>query len=305
MALLTLVLLATYALIRTETSTAESNDEFTTPSRTSGAAARLLITATGITAPIVRRTAAAWVVRTPCGGLATVARGTPIPPVQVIIDPGHGGSEPGAITNGLRESAVNQQVALALKHALDTQGIASALTRTGDYYLPIASRAAIVNAAQPKLFVSVHHNSGPAALRATPGTEVYYQHQSAASKRLAGLVWQNVFSTLQHVAIPWVGAGDAGPIYRLGRTGDDFYGVLRLTHVPGVLVEATYLSANHEAQLLKTVAFRKVEANAIATGIAQYLRTRKPGTGYRTPFPRGFSDDGGGGLANCTNPLMN
>ena len=307
LAAVTLVFAGTYALTRTDESTAGSAGRLpTTPSRGArfSAGGHLLITATGVTAPIVKKTDAAWVVRAPCGGMSTVTHGTELPPVQVIIDPGHGGTEPGAIANGLRESVVNLQVAHALQRALTAQGITSALTRTGDYYLPIASRAAIVNAAQPKLFISVHHNSGPFTARTTPGTEVYYQHQSAASKRLAGLVYENVFSALRRIAIPWVGADDAGAIYRLGRTGDDFYGVLRLTHVPAILVEATYLSALHEAQLLKTGAFRDVEANALAAGVREYLRTTNPGSGFRTPFPRPFTDDGGGGLTNCVNPRM-
>ncbi len=265
---------------------------------------QMLRTASGINVAVLGGSPGRWRVITPCDRTATIATGTPIRDIRVIIDPGHGGAEVGAVTHGLEEARLNLQVAVELQHQLQALGITAALTRTGDYRLPIATRAAIANAVAPALFVSVHHNAGAAAPHQGPGTEVYYQHQSPAAKRLAGLVWASVFSTLQSFGVPWVGASDAGAIYRLGSTGNDFYGVLRLTHVPAVLIEPAYMSSTPEASLLGTAAFRSAEAQAIARGIQRYLTTHDTGTGYRTPLPRGFSDDGGGRTDKCRDPAL-
>ena len=191
-----------------------------------------------------------------------------------------------------------------LRRQLGSLGVHAALTRTGDYRLPIATRAEIANVARPKLFVSVHHNAGAAAARSDPGTEVYFQHRSAASKRLAGLIWESLVAALRRVSAHWVGASDAGAIYRLGRTGSDFYGVLRDTHAPAVLIEPSYMSSASEAHLLSTASFRTIEAKAIADGIQRYLTTRDPGSGFHQPLPRGYDDAGGGGTDNCRDPAL-
>jgi N-acetylmuramoyl-L-alanine amidase len=199
---------------------------------------------------------------------------------------------------------LNLQVAEELQRQLASLGIRAALTRTGDYRLPIVTRAEIANVAKPKVFVSVHHNAGAAAGRSDPGTEVYFQHSSASSKRLAGLIWESLVAALRSVSAQWVGASDAGAIYRLGRTGNDFYGVLRDTHVPAVLIEPAYMSNASEAHLLSTASFRTTEAKAIADGIHRYLTTRDPGGGFHQPLARAFSDAGGGGTDNCTDPAL-
>lgn len=267
---------------------------------------RLVQTGTGVILPVVRAAARGWQVRTPCGRTVTVTRGTPIRGVEVILDPGHGGIESGAAANGLKESDVNLDVARRAQAHLATMGIRAALTRAADYRLPIASRAKIINTVRPKLFVSINHNGGPAAHHAGPGTEVYYQHGSSLAKRLAGLVWQDVYAALNRFSAHWVGASDAGAIFRLGRDGSDFYGVLRLANrTPGVLLEAAYITGPTEAALLATSRTRAAEANAIATAIRRFLRTADPGRGYHMPIDRGFGDPGGGGgLNGCEDPSL-
>ena len=249
----------------------------------------------------------AWRVLTPCAHTVVVAHGQLIPTVDVIIDPGHGGSESGAVAYGLREADVNLTVARAVQQDLQHMHISAALTRTADYRLPIPTRAAIVNDDHPKLFVSIHHNSGDAAPHQGPGTEVYYQHASSRAQRLAGLIWQHLFAALDAFQANWVGSGDAGAIYRLDQNQNDYYGVLRLVpNTPAVLVEASYLDEPTEAALLRTHTFIAAEATGISTGIRDYLQTREPGSGFRTPYQRTFADNGGGGgtYVGCVDPPL-
>ncbi len=225
--------------------------------------------------------------------------------VDVVIDPGHGGEEAGAAAFGVREADLNLEVARVVQADLSSQHITAALTRTGDYRLPIATRAKIVNIDGPKLFVSIHHNAGIAAPHNGPGTEVYYQHSSADAKRLAGNIWQSLYASIDKFSAHWVGAADAGAIYRLDQHHADYYGVLRrVPSTPAVLVEASYLDEPTEAALLRTRAFIDAEASGIASGIREYLTTRNPGSGFHTPFQRTFQDNGGGGgtYIGCIDP---
>lgn len=281
------------------------------PSPTTRAAApaqapRLLITATGVTVPIIGGSeASGWRVTTPCGRPGTTRGGTVIGAVDVVIDPGHGGPETGAVAFDMRESQLNLDVARMLQGELSAMGIRSALTRTGDYQLPIATRAAIINAVKPKVFVSLQHNGGPAADRATPGTELYYQRTSPRSKRLAGVLWQDITARLKQFPAHWVGASDAGAIYRTGEGGADYYGILRMTRpIPGVLIEASYMTEPSQGALLAGRPFRGAEAAGLATGIRRYLTTADPGGGYQVPLQRSYDDAGGRTAASCRDPLL-
>src|SRR5438445_586085 len=98
--------------------------------------------------------------------------------------------------------------------------------------------------------VDDHVDDGPAA---KPGTETYYQHASTSSKRLAGLLYEDVERTFAgRPGIAWFANVDAGAKYRMGESGDDYYGILRLAHgVPTAISEGLFLSASRaEADLL-------------------------------------------------------
>jgi N-acetylmuramoyl-L-alanine amidase len=268
-------------------------------------AAALAVSRNGITMPILGGRAGAWRVMTPCAHTITIAHATLVPTVDVVIDPGHGGEEAGAAAYGIREADINLAVARDVQHDLEREHITAALTRTGDYRLPIPTRADIVRSDRPKLFVSIHHNSGNAASHRGPGTEVYYQHASPKARRLAGLIWQHLYGTLDRYQAHWVGAGDAGAIYRLDQHNADYYGVLRrIPATPAVLVEASYLDEPTEAALLRTSAFLAAEATGITAGIRAYLESRARGAGFHTPFQRTFQDNGGGGgtYIGCKDP---
>jgi N-acetylmuramoyl-L-alanine amidase len=266
--------------------------------------AKVVVSPTGVVLPVTEQLAEGWKVVTPCGNEATIDDAEPVAAAHVVVDPGHGGSESGAVAeNGLLESELNLAVARELERILEGEGMQVTLTRDADYRLPIPTRADIVSALQPKLFISIHHNGGAAASRTTPGTEVYHQVADDSSKRLSGLVWEEVTSALTNYDIAWRGGSDAGAIYRTDRDGNDFYGVLRRTAgVPSVLVEAAYLSNPAEADLLAREDVQTAEAQAIADAVERYLLTDDPGSGFMEPLFRGYGSSGGGTFANCADP---
>ena len=232
---------------------------------------------------------------------------------DIVIDAGHGGPESGAVgPGGLKEKDLNFAVARMTVEALAAEGVTAALARTGDYRQTLGSRVAVATAMHPKAFVSIHHNAEPDEKRAGPGTETYYQtgkdvpaDRKAASKRLAGLIYEEVTKALSAYQADWVADRDAGAKYRLGDSGNDYYGVLRISAIGGVvgsLAELAFVTNPSEEALLMRDDVRRVEAAAVARGIVRFLRTNDPGSGFTTPYPRTEPAGGGGGTEGCVDP---
>jgi N-acetylmuramoyl-L-alanine amidase len=259
----------------------------------------------GFPLPVDGRGPGGWVVQTPCGNKATLSRGTPLATPTVILDPGHGGDETGAVgPNGLRESVLNLAVSQQAKAALQAAGVSVLLTRPGDDRVVLSTRSQLVRKLRPAAFVSVHHNSSPDGPRDKPGSETYYQFHSLPSTRLAGLVYEEVFQALSAYQLPWVGQVDAGAKYRLNDQGGDYYHMLRETAgVPSALAELAFLSNPPEADLLTRPDVQKVEGEAVARGVLRFLRTQDPGSGFVTPVPR-TTPAGGGGGEGCVDPPL-
>ncbi len=264
--------------------------------------ARAVISPAGVVVPVVSHTDTGWVVRTPCGDTADLADGTPVAHATIVLDPGHGGTEPGAIAaSGLREADVNLAVARHTRTALEAAGVSVVVTRTGDYDVNLSPRAEIARALDAAAFVSIHHNAEPDGPYAGPGAETYYQIASPDSKRLAGLVYEEVVEAFAAYEIAWVADTDAGAKYRRGERGD-YYAVLRLPRdVVSVLVEAAFVSNPPEAELVSRPDVQRTEGEAIARGILRYLTTSDPGSGFTEPYPR-TDPPGSGGVARCVEP---
>jgi len=267
---------------------------------------KVLVTPSGVVVPVTGREASGYRVTTPCGRSAVVADGTPVTDADVVLDAGHGGKEPGAISpTGLSEKGINLAVVDHARAALEQAGVRTVRTRTGDYRVTIATRTDIVKALKPKAFVSVHHNAEPDGPRDGPGSETYYQIASPESKRLAGLIYEETVKALAAYQIPWVADSDAGAKYRTNVNGDDYYGILRNAKgVISALAELAFVSNPPEADLLVRPDVQKVEGEALARAILRFLNTRDPGSGFTEPYPRTSPAGGGGGSSNCADPAL-
>lgn len=206
--------------------------------------------------------------------------------LRVVIDPGHGGPEPGAQANGLLEKDVNLDIALKLQAALaeDRRIERVWLTRTGDQDASLEYRWDLANGAFPALFVSVHANAS--ADPEQRGTETYYkcgteatEPLAAASKRAACLIHLRLQEQIEGYGsadCPWV---DRGVICRLVSETDprSYYFVLQNTNAPAVLIESAYLSNPGEARCLASEDFRARLARAIYQGVTDALFTDAQG----------------------------
>lgn len=266
---------------------------------------RAVQTPNGLILAVLRANAdGSLVARTPCGSEATV-QGKPLSGATIVLDPGHGGDEPGAVgPTGLREKDVNLAVARETERRLEARGATVVLTRTGDYRITLASRRAIVNALRPALFVSIHHNADPDGPHAGPGGETYYQIASPDSKRAAGLIYEEIVRSFSSHEIAWVGDTDAGAKYRLRSDGTDYYGILHGVEVPAVLSEAAFITNPPEEVLLSDPRFQATEAAAITRAAVRFVTTNDPGSGFTEPYPRTTPAGPGGGSDGCVDPPL-
>ena len=176
---------------------------------------------------------------------------------KIVIDPGHGGKDPGATGGGVQEKAVVLNVAKKIGAFLEAKGCTVMLTRETDVFVELSDRARMANAAQADLYVSVHCNSVRDNARAT-GMEVYhYTRASEASKRAARVIYDRL--------LPASGLKGRG-------VKANNYAVLRETAMPAVLVELGFISNPSDRAKLTNFAWQDDVAQAIADGIVEALK---------------------------------
>ncbi|MDR7443203.1 MAG: N-acetylmuramoyl-L-alanine amidase family protein [Armatimonadota bacterium] len=176
----------------------------------------------------------------------------------VAIDPGHGGTDPGAIGGtGLAEKDVVLDVGLRLRAFLERQGIRVVMTRETDLFVDLGARVPIALREGATVFVSIHANASVRSV--IRGVETYYLKPDGM--RLATLIQEELARSL--------GIPDRGI-----RTAN--FKVLRDSPVPAVLVEIGYLTNPMDEALLRTPDFREAVAQAIGRGILRFLRSLPP-----------------------------
>ena len=179
------------------------------------------------------------------------------PPIKnkVVLDPGHGGSDYGAIREGINEKDITLDITKRVASILKSKGYKAALTRSDDKYLELQERCDITAEENPEIFVSIHVNS---AVAVEPyGIETHYYHDN--SKQLAEVIQKHLTKDID--------TKDRGILK------SKFY-VINHTDVPAVLVETGFLSNAGERAELITDKRKQATAKAIAEGIIEYLKKK-------------------------------
>jgi len=265
--------------------------------------AKGLITPTGVHVTILSELSDGFIVRTPCGNTTTVSAGQIIEDIQIVVDPGHGGSvDPGATQNGIIEREINQEVAEELINELTTREITAFNLRSGNYHIPLSVRSAYADQLQAEAMVSIHHNSPSASSSGTPGTESYVQSNSNTSLRLGEYVQDAVFNRLsENTGVNWVSRSDAGVLRVLNSSGTDTYGMLSRPKTPTTLVELAYISNPSEANLVKTPDYKTDMAEAISDALENFL-TPPPVEEDFSSGVRSFTAGLAPGASLCSDP---
>ena len=251
-----------------------------TPTTTTMLAPTVAITNNGIVVRVSEINDDGWLIIDPCGDVKRISTATPVRDIRVVLDPGHGGKDPGARgPTGLTESQLNLQVALAVAGLLEQREIPAMLTRSGDYYMSLDERVFLGDAINAEAFVSIHHNAPTAAKSNKPGTEVFAQTGDDGSARLAGLLHQEVFEVLDAIeGIQWTSRWDAGALRVVNSAGDDAYSLVRKPQTTNALLEIAYLASPSEGEFLATENYVQLVAHPIATAIETFLTSDDLGT---------------------------
>jgi len=221
----------------------------------------------------------------------------------VVLDAGHGGHDPGATANGIREKDINLKAILQLGEILESQGIDVRYTRKTDVYLKLGERTAFANDNKANVFVSIHCNAMPKGKQAA-GLEFYIMAPPSDKDAMQLAIYENKEISAGAETPQDVARADNKTRLLLKILGDmqqndkinesttltevlhssanlsglpmrkvrqaPFY-VLRGAGMPSVLIEMGYLTDRAEAQKLNTVNYRQALCRSFAVGIATYI----------------------------------
>ncbi|UFT97882.1 N-acetylmuramoyl-L-alanine amidase [Radiobacillus kanasensis] len=173
----------------------------------------------------------------------------------IVIDPGHGGRDVGAIgQSGSYEKTHTVRTALKLKEELELLGAHVILTRTVDQYMSLSGRASVANLYHADAFISLHYNSTP-EIPSASGISSYYYHERNESLAIE----------IQNELMKATGMDDRGTQF-----GD--FQVIRENHRPSVLLELGFLSNVEEEEKIMSVTFQEKLSEGIIKGLTNYFR---------------------------------
>ena len=172
---------------------------------------------------------------------------------KVFLGVGHGGKDPGAIGNGFYEKDLNLAIALACQAELIRHGVVVGMSRTTDADDTLVEEINECNAFNPDLAVDIHSNAGGG-----DGAEAYYHHGGGTGKTLAVNILDEIVK---------LGQNSRGAKIRKNANGDDYYGFIRQTNAPAVIVECAFIDNAKDIQIIDTAA----EQRAMGIGLAKAI----------------------------------
>ena len=194
----------------------------------------------------------------------------------VVLDPGHGGEDSGAMCGGVMEKDLTLDVARRVDRLLDSEGVATLMTRLGDSYVSLADRAAFGNRVKDSIFISIHFNEDNKPVAS--GVETYYAaHQINAGSTFAS--WLPFFSRPPSNSPRPESQSLAGFIQEAlvartrsvdrGTQAKQFFVIANVTS-PAVLIEGGFITNKEELLKLASEDYRDQIAAAVADGVLRY-----------------------------------
>ncbi len=179
----------------------------------------------------------------------------------IVIDPGHGGKDPGTVQNGIREKDVNLAVSHKLNEGLKDKGYTTIMTREDDIFIELKERANIANRNGADLFISIHSNSHPNGN--VSGIQILYHSKNKAN--VTKEETYNLANIIMDEMTKGTGAQNKGLLAREKTV------VIRDTAMPSVLIELGFLTNIQEAQLLTDETYQDLLVESIIKGIERYF----------------------------------
>lgn len=176
---------------------------------------------------------------------------------KVFIGVGHGGKDNGAVANGFKEDELNLSIALACRDELKRHGVEVGISREKDETDPLSDEIKECNAFAPDYAVEIHNNAGGG-----DGVEIYHHFGGGKGKTLADNILSEIIS---------IGQNGRGLKTKKNSSGKDYYGWIRQTNAPAVLVECAFLDNKKDITVIDTAAKQKKMGIAIAKGVLKTL----------------------------------
>src|SRR5262245_49676700 len=194
----------------------------------------------------------------------------------VVLDPGHGGEDSGAMCGGVMEKDLTLDVARRVDRLLDSEGVATLMTRLGDSYVSLSDRAAFGNRVNDSIFISIHFNEDNKPVAS--GVETYYAaHQIDSGSTFSS--WLPFFSRPPSSSPKPESQSLAGFIQEAlvartrsvdrGTQAKQFFVIANVTS-PAVLIEGGFITNKDELSRLASEDYRDQIAAAVADGILRY-----------------------------------
>lgn len=194
---------------------------------------------------------------------------------RVFMGIGHGGNDPGAVANGLRESDINLNIGLACKAELERHGVIVGISRTRDENDDINEEVRECNAFKPDYAIDIHTNAGKG-----DGFEAYYHYKGGKGKELATKIEKEVIA---------IGQNSRGLKVKLNSAGQDYYSFIRNTICPGIILECAFIDSK-DVEIIDTLEEQKRFGIAYAKGILAQLGIQyKPQVQPQPPVQAGNS----------------
>ena len=216
---------------------------------------------------------------------------------RIVLDPGHGGKDPGALANGLQEKDIVLKFARQLKPVIEKEiGCEVLLTRDTDKFISLEERTAIANTQNADLFISIHLNAHPSP--EVRGMETYYLNLSTNAEAMRVAAMENATSTnqmsdLQNILqdimqnskiaessrlaeqvhgamVAGLSQNAFGKVQNLGVKQAPFY-VLIGAQMPAILMELAFISNEEDVENLKSDKYLATMAQEIAKGVQAYV----------------------------------
>lgn len=172
---------------------------------------------------------------------------------KVFIGVGHGGTDPGAVANGLKEKDLNLAIALACRDELQRHGVTVGMSRTKDENDALTEEIKECNAFKPDLALDIHNNAGGG-----DGAEAFYHYGGGKGKTLA----ENVLAEIVKI-----GQNSRGAKIKKNAQGKDYFGFIRQISAPAVIVECAFVDNKKDIAIIDTSAEQKKMGVAIAKGV--------------------------------------
>lgn len=183
---------------------------------------------------------------------------------KVFLGIGHGGKDPGAVANGFEEADLNLNIGLACRDELERHGVTVLMSRTKDENDDVNEEIRECNAFNPDLAGDIHNNAGGG-----DGAEVLHSIVGGKGKELAQAILDEIVS---------IGQNSRGIKTRKNTKGTDYYGFLRSTSCPAVIVECAFVDNRKDMDVIDTLEEQKKMGIAIAKGFLKRL-----GIEYKKP----------------------